>query len=157
MLKVSRFHNTNCVIGGDKIEGLMAIKSDIGMFDTYAALLRDILESNPDVKADEGKIPLILIVTDGEFTRLYETRTHIHIKTIIADFSADIKYIDYINEVLTTVEEYKNYQLISVFMDAQMADIDDCLDIRQEYPDIPILVTNSRYITEEDIKNAQNK
>jgi len=55
------------------------------------------------------------------------------------------------------VEEYKNYQLISVFMDAQMADIDDCLDIRQEYPDIPILVTNSRYITEEDIKNAQNK
>lgn len=155
MLKVSSFHNVS-VIGGDTIEGLMGIKSDIGMFDTYVNLLRDILRSNPDVKVDEGKIPLLLIVTDGEFTRFYETRTHIHIKTIIADFSADIEYINFINEVLTTVEEYKNYQLVGIFMDAQMADIDDCIAIRQVYPEIPLLVTNSRYITKEDIKNAQN-
>lgn len=147
MLKISDRYVQDFFNGNTVIEGFTETNE---LFDEYDILevVRDILNSNQDIKVNDGRIPLFLLITEKQEAIDLQEVNHgnIHVTTIPDNNVNEYEfYKDYVNTVMEQ-EDFAKYQLIGIFIDDKLIDFEDIVGLTGAYMDIPIIVGYSAFL-----------
>jgi len=147
MLKINNVYLQETFFKGEtEVDGLFLMEQFL-FHEDILSIADDIIKSNREVKVDEGKIPLLLVIVqddEDEILEMIHEDEPIHVKTIrskVTPLDVD-KYSEQITEAMQK-DEFKLYQLIGILIDDMMIDFEDCVDISSVFEYLPIMVADS--------------
>lgn len=150
MLKI-----TNTRLQYDFFENEKELDADIYRVKTYLCfddiydIAENIILSNRDIQVEEGKKPLVLVLTDDKdsHVEMVKDDEHVHVKTYesaLTPMTVD-KYSEYIKELMQTIE-FKQYELVGIIVADMFFDFEDCIDLGHVFDTIPIIVGSSAFL-----------
>ncbi len=118
-------------------------------FDNIHDIAENIVLSNRDITVEEGKKPLVLVLTDDKdnHVEMVKEDEHIHVKSYESALTplGIEKYSEYIKELMQTIE-FKHYELVGIIIADMFFDFEDCIDLGHVFDTIPIIVGDSAFL-----------